>query len=123
MHPQLEQDERDQHRVKVSGRQMAMPEMIDRVGVEQIEAEDHDREHRRGRDQRLDADQLGAQHLLHQGMAELGRYRRALLALLAPKSCHLVTPVIPGHASAWTRNLNLRCAIAHRSSMPRITPE
>ena len=47
-----------------------MPEMLHRVGVDRADRKEHDGEKRRGPDQRLDPDQFGAQHLLHQGVRE-----------------------------------------------------
>ena len=72
MDPQFEQDERDDDRIKISRPEIAVPDAAHRLGREKVDGPEDDGEQRRRPDQRLDPDQLGTHHLLHQRMPEVG---------------------------------------------------
>ncbi len=83
MNPKFKQDERNEDREQVGRIEPAVPEMLDRVGIERMDDEDQRCEQDGSPDQRLDANQFGSQHLLGQRVPKIGGYRR-LRALIAP---------------------------------------
>src|SRR6266513_1409325 len=91
MHPQLEQNKRNQDSVEVDRLEMASPDVVQRLRIENVDGPEHDAENRGSRDQRLDPNQLGPQHFLCQRMFEIGRYRRLTHATVAPRPKHRVS--------------------------------
>jgi hypothetical protein len=83
VHPQLEQNKRDQRRIEVARPETAPPDGAYRIWREEIDGPDDGGKKQGSRDQRLDPYQLGPQHFLRQRMLELGRYRRPLLVSAA----------------------------------------
>jgi len=88
MHPHLEQDERRDGGVEIEWIEIAVPDPAHRVGREEEDTPGDEQEQHGCPDQRLDADQLAAQHLLHERALEIGGDRRSLLASSAPPTSH-----------------------------------
>ena len=117
MHPQFEQDERHDDRIEVFRLQIAVPDAAHRLGCEEVDGPEDDAEQRGGCDQRLDAQQLGLHHFLHQRALEVGRHSRVLVfCLLAPEPCHRLTVSFRGtRAACEPENLEIPGSIARAS--------
>jgi hypothetical protein len=97
VHPQFEQDERNEDPVEVIRPEAAPPDMVQRMGVDHIDGPQHDKENCSRRDQRLDTNEFGLHHLPVQRVLELGRdCRRPPARLTAQYSQHRFFLVIPG---------------------------
>jgi hypothetical protein len=87
--------------------------MFNRIGIKRVDDEKQDSDDRGRSNQRLYSDQFGAQHLLHQRMLKIGRYRR-LLVLAPAQSQH----DRPWSVAALARE-SPAAGILHESSMRR----
>jgi len=115
MHPQLEQDERPDDRIEIFRLQVAVPDAAHRFGSEEVDGAEDNREQRRRRNQRLDAQQLGRHHFLHQRALEVSRHPRVLVTLPFAPEPHRFLPLSFRDGSTW--NLEIP------GSMLRIAPE
>ncbi|MHC2223364.1 hypothetical protein ACVL91_001561 [Bradyrhizobium elkanii] len=117
VHPELEQDQRNGDVEDVDGAEVAVPDAADHVGRKEIHQQTDRSEGSGGADQHLDAEQLGGHHLVHQGVMEVRRDRRACLVWKFRQS---LTPVIPGREA--NPNSHLRIVEARDSLVRNCVP-
>ena len=97
VHPPFEQDERSDDGIQIERRKIAVPDPADRLGCKEVDDRHDDAEHHGSGDQRLDAQQFGLHHLLHQRVLEVGRHSGVLVLFLLPQNPVIVPLVTACH--------------------------